>query len=123
LRKELRELDRTIERQLRTLGLDAIDNDRIKAIQHNTPKARRAHIAEVIAKLYEAKEVYDKVQADIKPLAEKNAEVEEGANIEIAGTIYRGAEVHIGQSTLMVNQDIDRSRFYKEDDAVTHQSL
>ena len=123
LRKEQRELDRTIERQLRTLGLDAIDNDRIKTIQYNTPKARRAHIAELIAKLYEAKEVYDKVQADIKPLAEKNAEVEEGANIEIAGTIYPGAEVHIGQSVLMVNKDINRSRFFQEDDAVTHQSL
>lgn len=123
LKKELLELDRTIERQLRTLGLESIDNDRIKAIQYNTPKARRAHIAEVIAKLYEAKEVQDRVQAEIKPLAEQNAEVEEGANIEVSGTIYRGAEVHIGQSNLVLDKDIDRSRFYQEEDAVAHQSL
>ena len=123
LRKERRELDRSIELHLRTLGLDAIDNDRIKTIEYNTPKARRAHIAGVIAKLYEAKEVRDRVVTEIEPLAEKNTGVEEGANIEIAGTIYHGAEVHLGQSILVVDQDIDRSRFYQEDDAVTHQSL
>ena len=60
---------------------------------------------------------------EIWPLAEKNSGVEENAKIEVTGTIYHGAEVHLGQSVLVVDQDIKRSRFYQQDDAVTHQSL
>ena len=123
LKKELRELDHSIERQLRTLGLDTIDSERIKQIQHNAPKARREHLAEVVSKLYEAAEVRDKVRAEIEPLAEKNAEVGEEAGIDIAGTIYPGAEVHIGQALIIVPKEISRSRFYLEDDAVKHKSL
>ena len=123
LRKERLKLSRTIELQLRALGLDVIDTERIKAVQYNTPKSRRAHIAQIVAKLYEAKELFDKVEADIKPLAKKNAVVEEGANIEIAGTIYPGAEVHVGQSVLAVDKDIRRSRFFQEEGAVSHKSL
>ena len=68
-------------------------------------------------------QLFDKVEADIKPLAKKNAVVEEGANIEIAGTIYPGAEVHVGQSVLAVDKDIRRSRFFQEEGAVSHKSL
>lgn len=123
LRKEHNELNSSIDLALRTLGLDTIDNDRIKIIQNTTPKSRRADISEIIAKLYEDKEARDKVMTEIWPLAEKNSGVEENAKIEVTGTIYHGAEVHLGQSVLVVDQDIQRSRFYQQDDAVTHQSL
>ncbi len=123
LRKQLRELDVSIDRQLHSLGVDSIDVERLKNLIRQAPNARKAMISEAVDKLYEMAELREKVNTDMEPLIEKNAEVAEGATIEIAGTVHSGVEIDIGDAIFMVSKEIKRSAFYLEEEHVAHRSI
>jgi uncharacterized protein len=118
LRARLAKVDKTTEfcdsntiRLLRTLGLQTVDAQRLKAIVRQAPATKKQVLSEVIKKLYDLLDIREKAIAEKEKLQKALEATLADAEIDVARTLYAGVQLVMGDSELAIRSDRDGSRF------------
>jgi uncharacterized protein (DUF342 family) len=110
--------DAGILRLLRTLGLKALEVGRIKEIVAQATPARRAYLLDLVRKLTELAQTREQALKTREHLQEQLAGPAEGGRIQVSGTAFAGAQVHINGLQHHVASPLERPVFSKGRDGI-----
>jgi uncharacterized protein (DUF342 family) len=105
-------LDTNILRLLRTLNLDKVDVQRIKAMVDRSPPSRRTYLVASIRKLIEMVQRREKAQHTLEELKLQARVSSKGAVIRVTKTVFPGVRVRIEEALFRVSHPIDQPVFF-----------
>ena len=107
-----------ILRLLRTMGLQTVDAQRIKAVLRQTPAAKQKIIVEIVKKLYELVETRDNSAAERESLDKELDQDLDKGEISIEGTLYAGVHTEMGKNSLTSKEDTKAITLYTTPDGL-----